>query len=369
MENKKNILIILSIALSGIIILSALFLWPKININNIKEKLNPFKSLFVDKFNTKIEIRSNQNKVLKITLLSAQKFISFAPLYLDKIIGINERGEIIEINIDTLNEKILYSIEGIVNEAKISPSGSALIYSFFDSKNNKKNIYLNIHNKSQAEITANIKALSFSPKGDQFVLLTDSDNEGSILLSKDGKNFSRLLKTRMNVFTLDWVSDFISVITYDQFGYGSLLLIKDKDNLIKLLDSVYGLDVRWSKSGESLIFSGRDENDVLNLFYLNQKSEKIKKIPAQVQASKCIWLSNKEIICGIKNNKNSYKEDFYKININNDEKKLIAVSNTDLIIKSLALNASENSLYILNGIDNKIYIIKDLDIIKDKPLK
>lgn len=332
----------------------------------------------VERFNSKIEVGSTEDKVLNTVPLSSRKFLSFVNPFTDsqKIVAIDNSGNIVEIDLATLTEKVVYTGQASIIEAVLSPTGDSVVYSYYDSGNNKKHAYLNFRQGESVPITGDLKSAAFSPRGDQAAYLisrrssSGTDGGGELLISKGGNIVKRALKTRLGAAVVDWPSDFISFISYDKNGSGDLFVLKEDNSLNKVLAYQYGLSVKWSPSGEKLVFSTKNSNNsdidpasheslsANRLFYQDIKnSHTAADLEINTDASKCVWSSEEEIICGVKN-QTQVKDEFYKIGLNDKTKALVAIPSTNLLTKELILNHSGDALFVLNDIDNRLYVLQ-----------
>ena len=354
---ERRILLILILATIGAIaFLSGYLLIPG-------KGLNRQIGLVTDRFSNQINAGPSNNKIPETAPLSSRKFLSFVSPGFEKIVAVDKNGDIIEIDTANFREKILTTLEhSNILEALLSPSGNSIIYSFYNAKNDKKHIYLNLSSKSvnggSAYIDGNMKSAAFSPHGDQSAYLISSEDGGELLISKGANIIKRALKTRLGAALVAWPSDFISIISYNKDGYGDLFVLKDNGTLNKIISYQYDLNVKWSPSGEKIIFSVKDDTNFEHLFYRNIKNKSlVVDLDIRADASKCLWISEEEVICGIRN-KVQLKDEFYKISVDDGSKKLILTPNINILIKEMALNRPGNILFVLNDIDSKLYALK-----------
>lgn len=338
----------------------------------------------IERFNNNIDVKSAEDKVPKTLPLSGRKFFSFVDPFTDsqKIVAVDKDGNIIEIDTATLNEKVIYTGQTNIVEALLSPAGDSVIYSFYDAGNNKKYSYLNFsapkgrdlasggRKGESVPIAGGVKSAAFSPRGDQSAYLisrrsSSGNDEGELLISKSGNITKRTLKTRLGAAVVSWPADFISIISYDKDGYGDLFVLKESGELNKILSYQYDLTVKWSPSGEKFLFSTKDDPSYggqtttnERLFYKDTKNNK-PPAPLDISAgaSKCVWGDEEEVICGVKNQA-KVRDEFYRVNLTNGIKKLVATPSVNLLTKELALSRRENTLFVLNDIDGKIYALK-----------
>ena len=143
------------------------------------------------------------------------------------------------------------------------------------------------------------------------------------------------------------------------FGdYGDLFILKEGGELNKLLSYRINLNVRWSPSGEKLVFSVKDETSFESLFYKDIKNGGMTTaLDISTNASKCVWVYEDSVICGVKNQA-QLKNEFYRINPEDGSKTLVATPNINLLVKEMAVSRSGDTLFVLNDIDSKLYALK-----------
>jgi len=359
---RKILLTSIFITLGVVAFLSGYLLMPQINqrpTTNDQRLLTAQGGSFLERFNTDNIVISDSTP--SILPLSSRRFISFVQPFSDskKIVAVATNGEIVEIDTANLIEKVLPTGQASIVEAVLSQTSNAVIYSFYDSKNNGNWIYYNLKTGEPTEIENELKSAAFSPDGSQAVYLISNTDGGELLVAKDGKIIKRALKTRIGAATVAWPSEnLISIVSYDKDGYGDLFTLKDSGVLNKVLSYQYDLNVKWSPAGEKIIFSGKDDTGHTQLFYKDIKnSEAITVLDVATNASKCVWADEENVVCGI-TDKTQIRDEFYKINLTDGSKTLVATPDINLLVKELSLSRSGDALFVLNDIDEKLYVLK-----------
>ena len=364
---RKILLISTLITLGAIAFLSGYLFMPNAELerqtrqNFDQQNLGGQTGLITERFNDKVEAGSSENKVPDIVPLSGRKFIAFVNQFSDskKIVAVTANGEIIEIDLINLTEKVVSVGQAALMEAVLSPAGDSLIYSFYDTRNNKKQGYLNFKKGESYDIVGNLKSAAFSPYGDQAAYLISNEGGGEeLLIAKDGKIIKQAFKTRLGAAIINWPSDFISILSYGKDGFGNLFVLKNNGDLNKVLSRQYDLNVKWSPSGERVVFSAKSNDGSAQLFFKDAKNGgAITILGVNTEASKCVWASEEGIICGVKNQL-QLKDEFYKISVNDGTKIPASTPSINLLVKDLALNQSGDILFVLNDIDDKLYALK-----------
>ena len=391
---RKILLTSIFITLGAVAFLSGYLLIPKTNQQFLTTQVGSL----IDRFNNKVEVGVPESKIPDTLLLSGRRFISFVQPFTDskKILAITVDGDIVEINTTDLTEKILYTGQTDMAGGVFSPTGNSVVYSYYDEANNEKWIYRNLETGESIEIEGELKSAAFSPDGSQTVYLISNTDGRELVIAKNGETIKRVLKTRFSVALVTWpgsinsknsfatkesreepefslpswpLEGFVSIISYDKNGYGDLFTLKE-GGLNKVLSYQYDLNAKWSPAGKNIIFSARDNtaSDIdpvsreslseTRLFYKDiQNSKTIPILGVNTYASKCVWADEESVVCGI-TDKTQIKDEFYKVNITDGTKTLVAAPNTNLLTKELVLNRSGDTLFVLSDIDGKIYAIK-----------
>ncbi len=296
--------------------------------------------------------------VLKTPPLSSGKFYSFVNPQSDstKIVAVGDSGDIVEIDTESLSEVVLSSLkQRDISDVVLSPAGDSVVYSYYDS-GTKRYWYLNFKKGVSYEMDENTKSVAFSPVGDRLVYLINDEDGGEILISKEGVDIKHVLKTRLDATIIGWPSDFLSFLSYDKNGYGDLFIFKDA-GLKKILSYQYDLGVKWFSSGGRMIFSVKDKSNTDHLFYKDAFSgDKSFDLEIIANVSKCAWFDENNIICGLEN-RPLLKDEFYKISTIDGSRTLLSTPDINLLTKELVVSRSGNSVFVLNDIDDRIYVL------------
>lgn len=325
---------------------------------------------FIQRFTNNLGVESPRSKGSTTLPISSRKFISFVgPFSISgDIIAVDVDGNVVRIDTDIFRENVVASLKySNISEVFLSPNGNSVVYSFYNIENIKKYLYLNFKSNESAEISDGLRSVAFSPDGDQIAYLINNGDEGELLISKGVNIIRRALKTRLGATIIDWPqsyggalrdSNFISILSYDKNGYGDLFILKDGNNLNKIISYQYDLSVKWSPSGEGIIFSNKNGMGSNHLFYKEfGGSEEVVDLGIG-NASKCVWVrDNINVICGL-TNQSYLKDEFYRINTSDGSRSPVAMPNINLITKDIAINQSGNHIFILNDIDDGLYSIE-----------
>ena len=158
---RKFLIISIFITTGAIAFLSGYLLMPE---GGLKKQAG----LITERFNSKVEVNSSENKTSGTVLLNSRKFITFVNPFSNfkKIVAVANNSDIVEIDTANLTEKVVYTGQTSIAEAVLSPTGDSIIYSFYDTANTKKWVYLNLKSRESVEIEGNLKSAVFSPQGD-----------------------------------------------------------------------------------------------------------------------------------------------------------------------------------------------------------
>lgn len=173
----------------------------------------------------------------------------------------------------------------------VSRSSTGPIYKYFDYTNHENGF-----------LGTSIKDAVFSPDSQRVALVRSAGGDSAIEITDfTGKNPQTVLKTRLNNLRLSWPSNhLLSFITTDpNTNTQSLYTVSEGGDLNRLLDSMYGLSVRWSPDGSKLLYSDKENNDtVLRIFDI--ASQQSQDLPFQTSATNCAWLlDQRSAICAV----------------------------------------------------------------------
>jgi len=364
---RKFLITSIFITLGAIAFLSGYLLMPEggqeqqAHLTFSSENLDGRTGLLTNRFRNKVEINVPESKAPNTLPLSSREFISFVQPFSDskKIVAMTIKGEIVEIDMAYLIEKVIPAHQVDIMETVFSPAGNAVIFSFYSTVNDKKWVYHNLKTGGSSEIAGDLKSAAFSPDGIQAVYLINNEDGGELLVAKDGKIIKRALKTRLGATLVTWpLDDFISIVSYDKSGYGDLFTLKKDGGFNKVLSYQYDLNAKWSPTDEKIIFSAKNDMGPTQLFYKDIKnSGAVTILDANTNVSKCVWVDKENVICGI-TDKTQIRDEFYKINLTDGSKILIATPDINLLVKELSLSRSGDALFVLNDIDDKLYTLE-----------
>lgn len=352
--DRKILIISIFITLGAVAFLTGYLLM-------LKEGRSQQTGSFIQRFTNNRSIESFESGEPITLPISGRQFISFVgPFSISgDIIAVDKDGNVVRIDTDVLRENVVTSLKhSNISEAFLSPNGNSLVYSFYDIENIKKYLYLNFKSNEPVEISDGLRSVAFSPSGDQIAYLINNDGEGELLISKGANVIRRALKTRLGAAIIDWPVGFMSILSYDRSGHGDLFVLKDGNNLNKIISYQYDLNIKWSPSSEGVVFSAKDETGSDHLFYKGfGGDEKVVGLGIG-RASKCVWVrDNINVICGL-TNQSYLKDEFYRINTTDGSRSPAAMPNINLITKDIAINQSGDHIFILNDIDDGLYSIK-----------
>ncbi len=271
-----------------------------------------------------------------------------------------------------------------LEKAVWSPAGSDLIYftknfSGPHGQRGQRVNYFSVANKKTVPLSQNINSVVFSPKGDEiaYYFFDTQSGEGNISISSpDGSVFKQVFKSRLPSIVLDWPTE-QGLSFYKQTaaneGTDLFLLEIGGQGLVKILENKVGLNIRWSKSGNLLLYSFFDENGALQLALKDIAGLKDRKIPFATFADKCAFsLDEKILYCGVpkeapqKPVKSEYvaaKDKIVALKLQNEsllEEEQIKIilepsAFDELRVLSPFLSPSENKLFFINSLDGGLY--------------
>ncbi len=266
-------------------------------------------------------------------------------------------GKVFEVNLKDLREKPV-SDAPLANLIKTiwAPSRKEVVSLFYYPSGGHYK-YFNYKTKTSTDLGAGIKSLTFSPNGDQMAYFGMKDGSQGIFISEpDDSSFKKLLPSRLENAEVYWPSDDLLSFKTDAKDGSELYSLSKNGEIKKILDSRAGLEVKWSKDGSRLLFSQKTESGI-GLFYKNTPSESETPLNISTSASKCDWsIDGKTIVCGVPKSSASGDE-IYEISLDGT-KKLLSSPASRVNTAELFLSGLDDYVVILNGLDNKLYVLK-----------
>ena len=217
--------------------------------------------------------------------------------------------------------------------------------------------YYNYKTRASADLGTDIKSLSFSPDGSQVAYFGTKDGSQGIFISQpDGSSFKKLLPSRLENAEIYWPSDNLIAFKAEATDGSELYSLSKTEEVKKILDSREGLEIKWAKDGSMLLFSQKTESGT-DLLYKDVLSESETSLNISTSASKCDWgIDGKTVVCGVPKSSVSGDE-IYEISLDGT-KKLLSSPTSRIDTAELFLSGLDDYVVILNGFDNKLYVLK-----------
>ncbi len=262
-----------------------------------------------------------------------------------------------------------------------SPDKEKVIGVFSENDKIKKYFY-NYANNQSALLNENIGYVAFSPDSKKIAYqFTDPAGAQSNISvsSPDGTNWKNIFKTRLDNLIVEWPSQ--EKISLRQpisgLAQGILYAINSQTgDFNKVLSDLFGLNVKWSPKADKILYSFTDNsghNPRINLSDSAGANSKDLKMSGLVD--KCVWSNDdRTVFCGLPQDISAnaiwpddyYKgliilaDDFYKINLETNEKTKIAGSTDQASYdaQELFLTPKEDYLFFINRADGLLYSLK-----------
>ena len=268
-----------------------------------------------------------------------------------------DTGKVFEVTLNDLREKSVSDVL-LSNLIKTvwSPSRKEVISLFYYPKGNHYR-YFSYKTRASVDLGTDIKSLAFSPDGSQLAYFGSKDNSRGIFISQpDGSSFKNILISRLEDAEVYWPSDNLIAFETGAVGGSELYSLSKTGEIKKILSLRDGLEIKWSKDGSRLLFSQKTESGT-GLFYKNIPSEFEIALNVSTSASKCDWgIDNKTVVCGVPRSSASGDE-IYEISMDG-VKKLLSSPTSRINTSELFLSGLDDYVVVLNGLDNKLYILK-----------
>lgn len=311
----------------------------------------------------------------KLVQISSSKVIAAANGDSDGIFYIEkEGGKVIKtdkdgINRQTVSGAILKNITG----ALWPPDGSGFIY-YAKSLLKELPYYFSLKDGKMSAFSESATSLVFSPDGSKvaYHFWDQGAEEGSISISQpDGSLFKEVIKTRAPALVINWPKEsalsFYERAPADKATDLFLVEIGNNRRLAKILENKTGLDVKWSPSGDNLLYSFFEPGGSLKLILKETDSGRETVLPFATFASKCAFAPGDGLLyCGVpieaplKPIKPEHLASKDKIvswdkTKNNEEVVLDSVSFEDKQVQFPFLDPLSRSLFFINSFDEKLY--------------
>lgn len=214
-----------------------------------------------------------------------------------------EGGDMFEVDITGVSRNKLSNITIVgILDALWSPLRDRAAVFYIDNENIKS--FLHIGTSTIASLPINIKSLSWSPDGKDFVFLAEDHDTLAMLISdKTGKNQKTVYHTSILDAQLTWISsDKIAFLTAPSgFARGYLFIYyRSGGTLKRIIGPFWGLQSLWSPDGSRVLVSYTDyQGKNLQMEVYDNNGKSIKKLTAKTLPEKCAWVNSVQFYCGV----------------------------------------------------------------------
>jgi len=290
-------------------------------------------------------------------------------------------GYVFEVDFDG-QEKTRISSTVLENLIRVnwSPNHTQVITVFTDGPLIKKYLY-DYQTKKATKLDQNIRDFDWAPQENKIAYqYYNPQNQTNVIsiANPDGSHWQNILETRLKNLIVKWPSpDKVSIQTRPSGLAQSVLytINTSTKELKKILNNLYGLTALWSPYGDKLLFSETNsQGKNLKLKLLDLKKETITELDFTTLPEKCVWSQdNRTIFCAVPRNLNSnfvlpddyykgkviLKDDFWRINLDTQEREKILESNEDQSYdaRNLLLSPQEDYLIFINQKDGLLYSV------------
>lgn len=237
-----------------------------------------------------------------------------------------------------------------------APSRKEVVSLFYSPKGNHYK-YFSYKTKSSVDLGTDIQSLVFSPDGSQIAYFGSKEDSSGIFISQpDGNSSKKILSTRLENMEIYWPSNELLAFRTDSANGSELYSLSRLGEIKKLLDARDTLETKWSNDGSRVLFSQKDDSGI-NLFYKDIASDIETPLNVSTSASKCDWgIDDKTVVCGVPRS-SSFGDEIYEIGLDGT-KKLLSSPTSNIDTAELFLSGLNDHVVILNGLDNKLYVLK-----------
>ncbi|TSC53323.1 MAG: Uncharacterized protein LiPW39_335 [Parcubacteria group bacterium LiPW_39] len=262
-----------------------------------------------------------------------------------------------------------------------SPDKEKVIGIFSENDKIKKYFYDYTSNQS-ALLNERIGYIAWSPDSKKIAYqFTDASGEQSniSLANPDGTGWKNIFKTRLDNLIVEWPS--AEKISLRQpvsgLAQGILYAVNSQSgDFSKILSDIFGLNIRWSPKADKILYSSTDNrgrNPQINL--TDERGANFKDLKMSGLVDKCVWsYDDRTVYCALPQEISAnatwpddyYKglvilaDDFYKINLETNEKTKIAGSTEQVSYdaQELFLSPKEDYLFFVNRADGLLYNLR-----------
>lgn len=266
-----------------------------------------------------------------------------------------------------ISDKIFYGVEKVT----WAPDTNKTILEFPDGSN----IYYNLQTKEQATLPKHWEQFTFAPASDKVAFKSmglNSENNWLAVADPDGNGARKVqaLGDKENKVIADWSPAQTIVASYSE----NISLERQKLYFIGLNEEnfkatvIEGMDLesKWSKTGDKLLYSvhSADTNYIPTLWivdaYGNEIGANRANLGLNTWANKCAFADNSTIYCAVPDSlakgsgfypsmANGMSDSFYKINLVNGVKSLIAVTDGVYTARNLMVTSDGQYLYFIDN--------------------
>ncbi len=241
--------------------------------------------------------------------------------------------------------------------------------------------YYNYKTNQAKKLDYNLRWIDWAPQADKIAYhYYNPHNQANniSIADPDGSNWENILDLRMNDLIVEWISDQMLGIrnkpSSAKMSAVYTLNIRNKE-FTKVINSSYGLSALWSPKGDKLIFSETDsQGQKARLKFADLGDGSIQQLNFFTLPEKCVWSQdNRTLFCAVpkiipetaklpddyENNQVTFKDNFWKINLDTQEvTEIYQIQEEDIQFydaESLYLPIMEDYLLFVNKKDGLLY--------------
>lgn len=295
---------------------------------------------------------------------------------------VSSNGNVFESDFLGANIKKISSValNGLL-KAVWSPDKTKVI-GFFSDNNKIKKYFYDYNNKQSSLLNEKMGNVAWSPDSKriayQFIDATTGQHNIS-LANPDGSNWKNIFKTRLDDLIVEWPGKEKVSIKQAPSGLAQGILYainSETGDFNKVLSDIFGLNVKWSPKADKILYSAtNDQGKNPKLYLTDSTGTNQKDLNLSGLIDKCVWSTDdRTIFCALPQELSAnatwpddyYKgvvilaDDFYKINLETNEKTKIMGSTSQISFdaQELIISPKEDYLFFVNKYDGLLYSLK-----------